>query len=92
MADITNVFKATVKAVKSRQGNGPGGDVITNILPTSKHRGDFETKARDVVIIHHYHYATLINERETRNFMLIFLWRTTTGFACHVCNYVKMED
>ena len=50
MADVTNAFKATVKAVKSRlksQGTATSSD--TNILPTSKQRGDFETKARDVV-------------------------------------------
>ena len=52
MADITNVFKATVKAVRSRSkavGDGSAGDSVTNILPTSKNRGEFETKARDVV-------------------------------------------
>ncbi|KAK7109974.1 syntaxin-18-like [Littorina saxatilis] len=50
MADVTNAFKATVKAVKSRlksQGNA-AGDSVTNILPTAKHRGEFETKAREV--------------------------------------------
>ena len=52
MADVTNAFKATVKAVKSRlklQGNIASGDAITSILPTAKQRGDFEKKARDVV-------------------------------------------
>lgn len=46
------MFKATVKAVKSRlkvQGEVTSGDSKNVILPTAKHRGDFETKARDVV-------------------------------------------
>lgn len=67
MADITNVFKATVKAVKSRQksqGNGPRGDVLTNILPTSKHRGDFETKAGEVVRNINHYVATVLQSKE----------------------------
>ncbi|XP_076460902.1 syntaxin-18-like [Babylonia areolata] len=49
MADVTSAFKATVKAVKSRiKVQGGNVDTTTNILPASKQRGDFETKAREV--------------------------------------------
>ncbi|KAL8605991.1 hypothetical protein ACOMHN_067173 [Nucella lapillus] len=49
MADVTNAFKATVKAVKSRMKvQGANIDTTTNIFPASKQRGDFETKAREV--------------------------------------------
>ncbi|XP_056004370.1 syntaxin-18-like isoform X2 [Ostrea edulis] len=53
MADVTNVFKATVKALRSRKKFT--GDVqhksqtFTNILPSSKHKGDFERKSKEVV-------------------------------------------
>lgn len=53
MADVTNVFKANVKAVKSRQklhDQKTNTSSKSNILPTAKQRGDFETKARNLVI------------------------------------------
>lgn len=53
MADVTNVFKATVKALRTRKK--VTGDVsknsqtFTNILPSSKLKGDFEKKSKEVV-------------------------------------------
>lgn len=53
MADVTNVFKATVKALRTRKK--ATGDVtknsqtFTNILPSSKLKGDFEKKSKEVV-------------------------------------------
>ena len=52
MVDVTNAFKATIKAVKSRlksQGNAASGELATSIFPAAKQRGDFEKKARNVV-------------------------------------------
>ncbi|XP_062567522.1 syntaxin-18-like [Saccostrea cucullata] len=52
MADITNVFKATVKALRTRKkftGDGQKSQTFTNILPSSKHKGDFEKKSKEVV-------------------------------------------
>ncbi|XP_046337399.2 syntaxin-18-like [Haliotis rufescens] len=48
--DITNLFKATVKAVKSRNKviGEPDNDKST-ILSTKRKKGDFEVKAKDVV-------------------------------------------
>ncbi len=51
MMDVTNLFKATVKAVKSRNkilGEGIDNDKST-ILTSKRKRGDFEVKAKDVV-------------------------------------------
>lgn len=53
MADVTNVFKATVKALRTRKK--VPGDVtqkpkaFTNILPSTKNKGDFERKSKEVV-------------------------------------------
>ena len=53
MADVTNVFKATVKALRTRKK--VQGDVtqkpkaFTNILPSTKNKGDFERKSKEVV-------------------------------------------
>ncbi|XP_061194915.1 syntaxin-18-like [Saccostrea echinata] len=52
MADITNVFKATVKALRTRKkftGDGQKSQTFTNILPSSKHKGDFERKSKEIV-------------------------------------------
>ena len=48
--DVTNVFKATVKAVKSRnKALGEPDNDKSSILNTARHKGDFEMKAKDVV-------------------------------------------
>ncbi|KAK6185340.1 hypothetical protein SNE40_007594 [Patella caerulea] len=49
--DVTNLFKATVKSVKSRNklsGENGSGDK-SSILGHTRKKGDFETKAKDVV-------------------------------------------
>ncbi|XP_064601039.1 syntaxin-18-like [Liolophura sinensis] len=52
MSDITNLFKATVKTVKSKNRVlGTGEKDKCNILSYSRQKGDFETKAKDVVKI-----------------------------------------
>ncbi|KAK3094420.1 hypothetical protein FSP39_001550 [Pinctada imbricata] len=50
MADVTNVFKAVIKAQKSKNKalNGTEENDKT-IFPPSKHRGEFETKSRQLV-------------------------------------------
>lgn len=52
MADITNLFKATIKTVKSRNKE-LNKDRSTNdkshIFPSTKHRGEFETTSKEVV-------------------------------------------
>lgn len=69
MADVTNVFKANVKAVKSRQklhDQKTNTSSKSNILPTAKQRGDFETKARNLVREYHSLFPYLsIYERNT---------------------------
>lgn len=55
MADVTNLFKATVKAVKSSnklQKDSTHDQTQNSIFPAVKQRGDFESKARDVVSVH----------------------------------------
>ncbi|XP_053407304.1 syntaxin-18-like [Mercenaria mercenaria] len=52
MADVTNLFNATVKSIKSRnkaQGKGTRKDEKSSIFPAAKNRGQFETTAREVV-------------------------------------------
>ena len=46
MADITNLFKAQIKALKLR--NKSVDNTPTNILP-KKHESDFEGKAKKLV-------------------------------------------
>ena len=53
MADLTNLFKATVKGIKSRNktlNKDASTDIKTNILPTKKIHGDFEAKSKELVI------------------------------------------
>ncbi|KAL4231583.1 Syntaxin-18 [Mactra antiquata] len=52
MADVTNIFKAVVKGIKSRKKQLPGdgkNEERHSIFPTPKHRGDFEVNAKEVV-------------------------------------------
>lgn len=56
MADVTSLFKAIVKTIKSREKivklvtNGNTQDNLYNqIFPTTKNKGDFEKKAKDLV-------------------------------------------
>lgn len=69
MADVTNVFKATVKALRTRKK--ATGDVtknsqtFTNILPSSKLKGDFEKKSKEVVCT----YCTVIMNRISFKFL-----------------------
>lgn len=51
MTDVTNLFKATVKTLKSRKKtlNGKNDAVTTEILPVSKQRCDFEMKAKELL-------------------------------------------
>ncbi|OWF49507.1 Syntaxin-18 [Mizuhopecten yessoensis] len=56
MADVTNLFKATVKTVKSRNkvlgdftNGGKKNNSSTSIFPVSKLKGDFEQKAKEMV-------------------------------------------
>ena len=53
MADISNLFKATIKSVRSRNkavNKVLNKDDKSSILPISKHRGQFEATAREVVM------------------------------------------
>lgn len=54
MTDVTNLFKATVKTLKSRKKilTGKNDAVTTEILPVSKQRCDFEMKAKELVNIY----------------------------------------
>ena len=52
MADVTNLFKATVKSIKSRNKNlkqDAGVDSKPNIFPSKKSHGDFESTSKDLV-------------------------------------------
>ena len=52
MADITNLFSATIKTIKTRhkaQGKATKKDEKHPIFPATKHRGQFETTAKEVV-------------------------------------------
>lgn len=51
MSDVTNLFKATVKTLKSRNKIFKESEkkVFTNIFPTSKQKSDFETTAKGLV-------------------------------------------
>ncbi|XP_060581906.1 syntaxin-18-like [Ruditapes philippinarum] len=52
MADITNLFNATIKSLKTRhkaQGKVPKKDEKHPIFPTAKNRGQFETTSKEVV-------------------------------------------
>lgn len=51
MSDVTSLFKATVKTVKSRNKISKDSDKkeFTNIFPTSKQKSDFETTAKGLV-------------------------------------------
>ena len=53
MADLTNLFKATVKGIKSRNktlNKDVGTDIKTNIFPKKKIQGDFEMKSKELVM------------------------------------------
>mgnify|MGYP007091766463 CR=1 FL=1 len=52
MAEITKLFKATVKTVKSRNKDlhrERYKDDKPSIFPATKHRGEFETTSKEVV-------------------------------------------
>ncbi|XP_060072961.1 syntaxin-18-like [Ylistrum balloti] len=56
MADVTNLFKATIKTVKSRNkvlgdfaNGGKKNNSSNSIFPASKQKGDFEQKAKEMV-------------------------------------------
>ncbi|KAL3864487.1 hypothetical protein ACJMK2_006166 [Sinanodonta woodiana] len=52
MADITNLYKAVVKSIKTRNKNvsEDKSEVKGNhIFPASKHRGDFESRSKEMV-------------------------------------------
>lgn len=51
MADVTNLFKATVKALKSRNKalNENSADVASRILHNKKQESEFESKAKNLV-------------------------------------------
>lgn len=50
MADISNVFKATVKAINSRNKSlNESHSAETSSILNKKQRGDFEVKARSLV-------------------------------------------
>ncbi|KAK3597764.1 hypothetical protein CHS0354_006122 [Potamilus streckersoni] len=53
MADITNLYKALVKSIKTRNKNVNEGksEVKGNhIFPVSKHQGDFESRSKEMVM------------------------------------------
>ncbi|XP_063434685.1 syntaxin-18-like isoform X1 [Mytilus trossulus] len=51
MSDVTNLFKATVKTIKSRNkiSKENGKKEMTNIFPATKQRSDFENTAKGLV-------------------------------------------
>ncbi|CAC5396004.1 STX18 [Mytilus coruscus] len=51
MSDVTNLFKATVKTIKSRNkiSKENGKKEMTNIFPVTKQRSDFENTAKGLV-------------------------------------------
>ncbi|CAG2191800.1 STX18 [Mytilus edulis] len=51
MSDVTNLFKATVKTIKSRNkiSKENGKKEFTNIFPATKQRSDFENTAKGLV-------------------------------------------
>ena len=54
MADVTNLFKATVKTLRVRQkslsnNHSVHSDAGANIFPHTKTRSNFAVKAKDVV-------------------------------------------
>ena len=53
MADVTNLFKATVKSVKSRNkalNKDAGAENKPNIFPAKRSQGDFEATSKELVI------------------------------------------
>ena len=62
MADVTNLFKATVKSIKSRNRNSvldTGTDSKTNIFPSKKVHSDFESTSKELVIKRGERFAPL---------------------------------
>ncbi|WAR22410.1 STX18-like protein [Mya arenaria] len=65
MADLTNLFKATVKTVKSRNKGlrkSSDKDEASQIFPQSKNRGEFESTTKEVVRIGHIGTITKLRD------------------------------
>ena len=61
MADVTNVFKATVKALKSRNKalSEINNEEVSTQAATKRERSDFEVKAKELVCFEFYYKESL---------------------------------
>ena len=76
MADLTNLFKATVKSIKSRNktlNKDVGTDIKTNIFPKKKLQGDFEMKSKELVMQTNQLFCSSQSRFRTQHFLDVHL-------------------